>query len=71
MACYFSPLNVTNVGVVNHFHAIGDGSVLVHIHCHVHHKGFGNKGGADKVASFVAKTLKTSYMIHEGEPGKK
>ncbi len=70
MTYYFSPFTVNNLGVVNHGHAKDDGSVGVHMHCHVYHEGVGKKG-ADNVASLIIKTLKSTNIIREDEMGKK
>ncbi len=70
MTYYFSPLTVNNLGIVNHGHAKEDGTVDVHMHCHVYHEGVGKKG-ADNVASLIVKTLTSANILREDERGKK
>ncbi len=51
---YFSPMKVSNLGVVNHAHKYPDGSVSAHMHCHVYTDAVGKKG-ANNVASLIMK----------------
>jgi hypothetical protein len=42
---YFSPLNMYNLGMVNHAHEYEDGKVSEHMTAHIYHEGVGKKGG--------------------------
>lgn len=69
-AYYYSPLNVYNLGVVNHAH-VYDGNTddpKEHMYAHVYHEGMAKKG-ANNVASLLLKTLREINVLREGDPG--
>lgn len=67
MTYYFSPLNVNNLGIVDHAHEWPDG-VRHCLHAHIYHEGEGKKG-ADNVASLLMKTLKENNIARLEERG--
>ena len=69
-AYYYSPLNVYNLGVVNHAY-VYDGDTndpKEHMYAHVYHEGIAKKG-ANNVASLIMKTLGLENVLREGDPG--
>jgi hypothetical protein len=50
--CYFSPMSVYNLGIVDHAYVYNNRWVSKHLHYHVYHKGVGKKG-ANNVASLL------------------
>jgi hypothetical protein len=70
MTYYFSPLNVNNLGIVDHAHKWPDGEVQHCLHAHIYHEGEGEKGAdTDNVASLLMKTLKENYIARLEERG--
>ena len=67
MTYYFSPLNVNNLGIVDHAHEWPDGVRHCH-HAHIYHEGEGKKG-ADNIASLLMKTLKENNIARLEERG--
>ncbi len=67
---YFSPTGINNLGVVNHAHVNGNGTVSKHMYCHVYHKGIGKKG-ANNVALLIVKTLQQlNLLLNDSASGK-
>lgn len=50
--------------MVDQAHVFLDGEVRDHMHAHVYNEGIGKKG-ANKVCSFILKTLKNLGILHE------
>ncbi len=63
---YYSPLNIYNLGVVDHAHVASSdyNNPKEHMHTHVYHEGVARKG-ANNVCSLILKTMKMNGMIHE------
>ena len=65
---YYTPLTVNNFGVVDHSHDYGNGTICIHMYCHVYHEGIGKKGDTN-VASIIVKTLRDMNILRQGNPG--
>ncbi len=68
---YYSPLNIYNLGCVNHAHVVDQDheNPREHMHCHIYHEGIAKKG-ANNVASLIMKTLQITGLLREEECGK-
>ena len=65
---YYSPMNVNNLGMVNHAHVDETGRVSKHMHCHVYTEAEGKKG-ANNVASLIIKTLQVINVLRDDSGG--
>ena len=59
---YYSPLNIYNLGVVNHVHEYQNRVIKEHMYVHVYHEGVAKKG-AHNVASLILKTLRQLNLL--------
>jgi hypothetical protein len=65
---YYSPLNVYNLGFVDHAYRYDDGTITEHMLAHLYHEGIGKKG-ANNVCSLVMKSMKHLGWIKFDENG--
>ncbi len=65
---YFSPMKVSNLGMVDHAHKYPDGSVSAHMHCHVYTDAV-RKKGANNVALLIMKTLRMLGLFKDENNG--
>ena len=63
---YYSPLNIYNLGIVNHAHVYEgrEDDPKAHMHAHVYHEGVAKKG-MNNVCSLIMKTLSDLNMLRE------
>ena len=68
---YFSPLNIYNLGVVNHAHVYEgkENDPKEHMYAHVYHEGIAKKG-MNNVCSLIMKTLSELNLLRDSDPGK-
>ena len=68
---YFSPLNIYNLGVVNHAHVYEgkENDPKEHMYARVYHEGIAKKG-MNNVCSLIMKTLSELNLLRDSDPGK-